>query len=438
VKIAVFGLGYVGTVTAACLAEAGHSILGIDVDADKLERLRRGESSITEAGLDELVRKGVLGGAIQVTADSLRAVLDTDLAIICVGTPSRPDDSLDTTSLRSVATQIGTALKNHPRRYLIVIRSTVLPGSISGLLLPILEAESGKKADLDFDICLNPEFMREGSSIRDFYNPPITVFGVRRPEVANQVEELYGSPPSPRFVTSIEVAEMIKCTSNAFHALKIAFANEIGALCKMMNVDGKEVMEILCADKKLNISSAYLKPGSAFGGSCLPKDLRAMEYLARHRGCDTPLIRSILPSNRIHIDRTVQLVLDAGLQPVGLFGLSFKPGSDDLRESPLVAIARSLLDRGVDLAIFDDDVNLEKIIGANRRFVLQQIPNLEQLMVPTPEALLDHSALVILGKKIPGSLECLRKIKTDCPFIVDLIGVRDYGLPEEEYSGLCW
>jgi GDP-mannose 6-dehydrogenase len=439
VRIAIFGLGYVGTVTAACLAEEGHSIFGVDTDPFQLERMRRGECPVMEEGLPELVERGIQRGAIRVTADHCQAIQESDVAIVCVGTPGFADGSQDTAAVRLVAAQIGSALKNRSGRYLIVIRSTLLPGSTSDIVIPILETESGKEVDRDIDVCLSPEFLREGTSIRDFYDPPLTVVGVRRREVAYQVKELFGSRPFPFFVTSIAVAEMVKYGGNAFHALKIAFANEIGALCKSMNIDGREVMEILCADKKLNIAAAYLEPGFAFGGSCLPKDLRALAYQAHNLGCDTPLLRSVVPSNNVHIDRAVRLVLDAARQRVGLLGLSFKPGSDDLRASPLVVLAKALLDRGLKLAVFDGDLRLEKLMGENRRFMMSQIPNLEQIMVPTAEELFRCSELVIVGKRSCGSLESLQNNAREDLWIVDLVGIRDFGIHKRaNYRGICW
>lgn len=439
VRIAVFGLGYVGTVTTACLAEEGHSLLCTDIDSAKLEKLSRGESPVLETGLSELVRKGVQRGTIRTAIDPAQAIHETDAAIICVGTPGLSDGSLDTRAVRLVAHQIGSDLKGRPGSYLIVIRSTLLPGSVSRIVIPVLETESGKKVDRDFDICLNPEFMREGSSVRDFRDPPLTVLGVRRREAADQVLQLYTSPPAPHFVTSIEVAEMIKCASNVFHALKVSFANEMGVLCRNMNMDGREVMEMLCADRKLNISRAYLEPGPAFGGSCLPKDLRAMEYLSRRVGCETPTIHSIMPSNTIHIDRMAQRAMDVGRQAVGLLGLSFKPGIDDLRESPLVELARILLDRGLDLKVFDEDVRPERLMGANRRFISRQIPELENIMVSGPEELFRHSELIIVGKLSPFALESLRKHAREDHFVLDLVGIPDVEVRERTfYSGLCW
>ena len=438
-KIAVFGLGYVGTVTAACLAEKGHSILGVEVDSVKLEKLRQGQSPVIEKGLDDLIRKGIQSKRIRVTTDSTEAIRKSDMAIVCVGTPCNADGSQNTDTIKLVAAKIGSALKNIPECYPIIIRSTLVPGTVSGSLIPILEAESGKKVDRDFDVCLNPEFMREGSAINDFYDPPLIIVGVRRPEAANQVIELHKSPDAPCFVISIETAEMIKCTCNAFHALKVAFANEIGSLSKKFDIDGREIMDILCADRKLNIAAAYLEPGFAFGGSCLPKDLKALVYHAGLLSCETPLLRSIIPSNNLHIERTLQLVADTGRRSIGLLGLSFKPGSDDLRESPLVALAKLILDKGFDLKIFDEDVQPGNLLGSNQRFILDQIPRLLEYMVESAEELFSCSELVIVGKQSAEILESLRNEIRDDLFLVDLVGISDSKIRERKnYSGICW
>jgi GDP-mannose 6-dehydrogenase len=438
-KISVFGLGYVGAVTAACLAEAGHSVIGVDVDPAKLAILRDGNSPIIEEGLSDLIRKGVLSGKIQVTSDGTQAIHDTEVSLICVGTPSRRNGSLDMAVISKVAAQIGAALKNKSSEHLIIFRSTLLPGSVSGTLIPILEQESGKKTGKGFDVCFNPEFLREGTSVKDFYNPPFTVVGLRRSEIADRVSMLYSSIQAPLMVTTIEVAEMIKCTCNSFHALKIAFANEIGTLCKFMNVDSHEVMKIFCSDNKLNIAPTYLKPGFAFGGSCLPKDLRALEYVARNFGYEMPLIKSLMPSNNLHIERAIQMVLDTGQKNVGLLGLSFKPGTDDLRESPLVILAERLLGKGLDLLIFDENVNLARLVGANKRYIETVIPHLSRLMVSSPEELFQRSSLIVVGNKSPLFLNALKSLTNNNHTIIDLVRIKDSdSRPSPKYDGLCW
>jgi GDP-mannose 6-dehydrogenase len=438
-KIAVFGLGYVGMVTAACLAEKGHSIVGVEIDREKLEKLNRGDSPIIENGLSDLVRKGIQSGQICVSSDSIRPVQETDLAIVCVGTPGQADGNLDLTYLQNVAAQIGSALKDLTRRYTVVIRSTLLPGTTSKSIIPILQDKSGKLVDRDFDVCVYPEFMREGTSIDDFYSPPLVVVGVRRSEAALPVLGLYTPPDSPLFVTSIETSEMIKCTCNAFHALKVAFANEIGSLCKHAGIDGREVMEILCADRKLNISPSYLKPAFAFGGSCLPKDVKALEYHAGQLGCQAPLLGSIIPSNRCHVEKIAREISNTGCRSIGLLGLSFKAGSDDLRESPLVALARLLLDRGFVVRILDTDIRLSSLIGANRRFIANRLPDISQCMTANVVELVHSSELIVLGKLPAGTLEQLRNVLREDHVIVDLIGIVDPCIRKRHnYIGACW
>ncbi|MBZ5496004.1 MAG: nucleotide sugar dehydrogenase [Acidobacteriia bacterium] len=438
-RISIFGLGYVGAVTAACLAQDGHAIVGVDVDPTKIAMFREGRSPIIEEGLPDLIQSGVRSGRIRVMDDGIQAIRETETSLVCVGTPNRRNGSLDSGVIQRVMAQIGAALKNDRENHLIIIRSTLLPGSVSGTLIPILEAESGKEAGRDFDICFNPEFLREGTSVKDFYNPPFTVIGTRHQAAAERVAALYRSIQSPLFITTIEAAEMIKCTCNTFHALKIAFANEIGTLCKLMNIDSHEVMKIFCADSKLNVSAAYLKPGFAFGGSCLPKDLRAMEYQARNFGYEMPLIKSILPSNNLHIERAIQTVLDTGRRNIGLLGLSFKPGTDDLRESPLVVLAERLLGKGLELLIFDENVNMAKLVGANKRYIEKEIPHLSRLMVSAPEQLFKQSSLIIVGDKSPVFARALESCTNDNHVIIDLVRINEAGLKTgANYDGICW
>ncbi len=438
-KIAVFGLGYVGMVTAACLADKGHSILGVETDPEKLDRLNRDQSPVVEDGLNELVRRGTRNGRIRIYDRGDRAIRESDMAMICVGTPGRSDGGLDTSFVHKVTEEIGSALKHVPDRYSIVIRSTLLPGTTVRQIIPVLQNASGKRVDSDFDICVYPEFMREGSSIDDFNHPPLVVMGVRRPDAALPVLGLCKSGDSPCFVTSVETAEMIKCACNSFHALKIAFANEIGSLCKSTGIDGREVMEILCADRKLNVSPAYLKPAFAFGGSCLPKDLRALELLAGSSGCDAPLLRSILGSNTRHMERTVRAIWGTGCRSVGLLGLSFKTGSDDVRESPMLALAKELLGKGLAVRIHDADVRLENLLGSNRNFLDDRLPDISRHMVASAAELVRSSDLIALGKLPGADLEELRNNLRDDQFVVDLIGIDDPRIRGfRNYIGLCW
>jgi GDP-mannose 6-dehydrogenase len=442
-RISVFGLGYVGAVTAACLASEGHDIIGVDVDPVKLDIIRSGQSPIVEEGLSELVSEGVRHGRIRVTDHAGDAIQMTEASLVCVGTPSRRNGSLDMSIACQVASEIGAALKTKMAHHLVIVRSTVLPGTVNGTLIPILEERSEKKVDVDFDVCFNPEFLREGSSVKDYYAPPFTVVGIRQPDgelrSASMVQSIYRSVQAPFLTTSMEAAEMIKCACNTFHALKIVFANEIGNLCKAMQIDSHEVMRIFCLDTKLNVSPLYLKPGFAFGGSCLPKDLRALEYQASALDQTLPVIRSILPSNTLQIEKAIQMVLDTGKKNVGLLGLSFKPGTDDLRESPLVVLAERLLGKGLQLRIYDSNVSLAKLRGANRRYIDNEIPHLSRLMVPSLAELFKSSEVLVVGNKSPEFGDALNAHTTAQHVVIDLVRIgQKPTLSNLNYQGICW
>jgi GDP-mannose 6-dehydrogenase len=438
VKISIFGMGYVGAVTAACFARDGHQVVGVDIDPTKLAMLRAGQSPIIEEGLSELITQTVRSEQLRVTQDGTEAVHETEASLVCVGTPSRRNGSLDTSVICQVATQIGSALKGKKSSHLVIVRSTMLPGTVNNTLVPLLQDASGKQADVDFDVCFNPEFLREGTSLKDFYNPPFTVVGTRQPQVASRVQPLYQRVQAPFLTTTVEAAEMIKCTCNTFHALKIAFANEIGNLCKAMNIDSHEVMRIFCSDSKLNISPTYLKPGFAFGGSCLPKDLRALEYQATTLAQALPVIRAILPSNALQIERAVEMVLDTGKRSVGMMGLSFKPGTDDLRESPLVVLAERLLGKGLELKIYDSNVSLAKLIGANKRYIEHEIPHLSRLMVSSLEDLFQRTEVIVVGNRAPEFAEALQRYATDKFTIIDLARIIPNSAQPANYHGICW
>lgn len=437
-RISIFGLGYVGAVTAACFAHDGHEIVGVDVDSIKLDIIRSGASPIVEERLSEMIKDGVGTGRIQVTSDSVEAIKATDASLICVGTPSRRNGSLDMSIVCQVSREIGAALRQKQEAHLIIVRSTVLPGTVNKTLVPILEEEAGKQVNREFDVCFNPEFLREGTSVRDFYSPPFTVVGVRRSEVAAQVQAIYQEVRAEFLTTTVEAAEMIKCACNGFHALKIAYANEIGNLCKVLNIDSHEVMRIFCADNKLNISPVYLKPGFAFGGSCLPKDLRALEYQANSLDQPLPLVRAILPSNAQQIERTARMVLDTGRKDIGLLGLSFKQGTDDLRESPLVTLAEHLIGKGLRLRIYDSNVALAKLIGANRRYVENEIPHLSRLMETSLEEVFRKAELIIIGHKTPEFAEALLAYATERHTIIDLARICNDVPPHLNYHGIAW
>ncbi|PYV44923.1 MAG: GDP-mannose dehydrogenase [Acidobacteria bacterium] len=437
-RISIFGMGYVGAVTAACFAQDGHQVVGIDIDPSKLAMLKAGQSPIIEDGLSELIVQAVQSGRLRVTQDGTTAVHETEASLVCVGTPSRRNGSLDTSVVCQVATQIGSALKEKKTPHLVIVRSTMLPGTVNNTIVPLLHGASGKHVDADFDVCFNPEFLREGTSLKDFYNPPFTVVGARQPQVASRVQPLYQRVQAPFLTTTVETAEMIKCTCNTFHALKIAFANEIGNLCKAMNIDSHEVMRIFCSDSKLNISPTYLKPGFAFGGSCLPKDLRALEYQATMLAQALPVIRAILPSNALQIERAVEMVLDTGKRRVGMMGLSFKPGTDDLRESPLVVLAERLLGKGLELKIYDSNVSLAKLIGANKRYIEHEIPHLSRLMVSSLEELFQRTEVIVVGNRAPEFAEALQRYTSDQFTVIDLARIIHNSAQPANYHGICW
>src|SRR5260221_877835 len=382
-KVSVFGLGYVGCVWAASFAADGHEVIGVDVNADKVDAVNAGRSPIVEPGLDELLSQSVAQGRLGATTDTADAVHDSDVSLLCVGTPSRRNGSLDLAYLERVSEQIGDALKNKIAYHVVVVRSTVLPGTTHDMVIPALERTSGKKYGEDFGVSVNPEFLREGTALKDFRTPPLTLVGHNHASDATGTIGLYQSIDAPLISTSIRVAEMMKYTSNTWHALKVVFANEIGNLCKKLNVDSHEVMDIFCRDQKLNLSPYYLKPGFAFGGSCLPKDVRALQYRAKELDVELPLISQILPSNRQQIQHALDQVLETGKRTVGLLGFSFKAGTDDLRESPMVILAEAVVGKGLSLQIFDKNVSMAKLVGANREYIINQIPHLSSLLCQT-------------------------------------------------------
>src|SRR2546425_5281407 len=382
-RVSVFGLGYVGSVSAASFAADGHEVIGVDVNADKVAPVNAGRSPIVEPGLDDLLRRAVSEGRLRATTSTADAIADSDVSLLCVGTPSRKNGSLDLTYLERVSEQIGAALKSKANYHVVVVRSTVLPGTTHEKVIPALERESGKKYGDGFGVSVNPEFLREGTALKDFRKPPLTLVGPTHAAEATGTIALYQAIDAPLVSTSIRVAEMMKYTSNAWHALKVCFANEIGNLCKRVGVDSHEVMDIFCRDEKLNLSAYYLKPGFAFGGSCLPKDVRALQYRAKEMDLELPGISQILTSNRLQIQHAFDEVMETGRKKIGLLGFSFKAGSDDLRESPIVILAEQLLGKGRSLCIYDKNVSLAKLVGANREYIEKQIPHLSSLLLNT-------------------------------------------------------
>ena len=436
-KISVFGLGYVGTVSAGCLAQNGHEVIGVDPVRTKVDLINAGKSPIIEADIAEIMAANVKAGRLRATSDQDQAIRDTELSFVCVGTPSQANGNLDLTYIRRVCELIGEALKNKPARHTVVIRSTILPGTMHQIVIPILEEYSGKKAGSDFGICNNPEFLREGSAVKDFNCPPKTVIGEFDRASGDLLAALYAKLDAPLIRTNIETAEMVKYVDNSWHALKIGFANEIGNLCKSFSIDAHEVMNIFCQDKKLNISPAYLLPGFAFGGSCLPKDLRALAYKAKTHDLQLPIMTSILPSNELQVARGLQLIMEGGSKRVGILGFSFKAGTDDLRESPMIEIIERLIGKGYDLRIFDKNVNLAKLVGANRDFILNRIPHISRLMVNGVDAVLDHAQTIVIGNKDPEFEGVLGRLR-DGQRLVDFVRITNRRSENGRYDGICW
>lgn len=437
-RISILGLGYVGCVSAACLAYEGHTVLGVDVNPLKVELLDSGRSPVMEPGLDEIVEGVVGSGRLQVGLDSKAAVHCSEVSLICVGTPSNENGSLNLQYVENVCREIGMALAAKQGYHVVVVRSTVLPGTVEQKLIPLLEQHSGRQAGVDFGVCMNPEFLREGSAIHDYYHPSNVVIGELDQRSGDVVEAMYGSVDAPVIRTAIPTAEMVKYASNAFHALKVVFANEIGNLCKAQSIDGQEVMEIFGKDRQLNISTAYLKPGFAFGGSCLPKDLRALLYRAKELDVECSVLKAVLPSNQKQVELGIKVVEKTGHKKVGILGLSFKPDTDDLRESPAVSLAETLLGRGYQVRIFDEKVQLPRLVGANRAFLERELPHIASLMCSSMEQLVSQSEVVVVTNGSKAYRQVLRLMNGQ-QALIDLVGIaKDNSDLPSMYEGLCW
>lgn len=435
-KISVFGIGYVGCVSAACFARAGHEVVGVDVNPTKVEIINSGASPIVEPGIGDLIRDVVKEGKLSATTDTAHAVKSTDISLVCVGTPSKPNGSLDLGHVGRVCEQIGAALADKSERHTVVIRSTMLPGSIESVAQPAIESTSGKKAGRDFGLGVNPEFLREGTSLKDFYAPPFTLIGTDDEETAKAVSGLYSGIDAPVFTTSMKTAEMVKYVCNCFHALKVSFANEIGNICKALELDSHEVMNVFCADTKLNLSSYYLKPAFAFGGSCLPKDLRAVTYKAKELDVEVPLLTAISLTNRLQIERALDMVLRTGKKRIGILGFSFKAGTDDLRESPMVTLIETLIGKGLELVIYDRDVSLARLFGANREYIEREIPHIAKLMRGSIDEVLSASDTIVIGNKSEEFRQIESRLRPD-QTVIDL--VRLFDRPSGNgYQGICW
>ncbi len=436
--VSVFGLGYVGCVTAACLADRGHDVTGVDLVESKVRLLNEGQATIVEEGIAELVHRVHAAGRLRATMSISDAVNTTSISLICVGTPTSPNGSINLAHVERVCAEIGAAIRDKAERHTVVIRSTVLPGTTREIVIPALERGSGKKAGRDFGVSMNPEFLREGTSIRDFNAPPFTIIGADDEQTGQTVAALYDGLPAPVHTVATGVAEMLKYSCNAYHGLKVGFANEIGNICKALGVDSHEVMRLFCLDTKLNVSPAYLRPGFAFGGSCLPKDLRAVTYRARQLDIATPILSATLESNERQIARAFDMVTAAGHKKVGILGLAFKEGTDDLRESPLVTLVERLIGKGHQVLIYDKQVIRARLVGSNKEFIEQEIPHIWSLVRPEMTDVLRDSDTIVIGN---GSKE-FREIEgtmRDGQIVIDL--VRAFGAKRSDghtYEGICW
>ncbi len=436
-RVSIFGLGYVGAVSAACLAERGHRVIGVDPNPQKVELINSGRAPVVEAGLGELTRKAVKERRLHATTDPESAVLGTDITFICVPTPSQANGNLDCRFIEKVCAEIGAALAAKRDHHVVVVRSTVLPGTLKSLVIPILERASGRRAGQDFGVCHNPEFLRESTAVSDFANPPKTVIAATDPQSGDLLARLYEGLPGPMIRCPTEVSEMVKYADNAWHATKITFANEIGKICKSLSIDSHAVMDIFCRDSKLNLSSYYLKPGFAFGGSCLPKDLRALTYQARSRDVSTPLLNSLMFSNREQVEHGIAMVVATRRKRVGILGFSFKAGTDDLRESPLVEVIERLIGKGFDLKLYDRNVNLAKLTGANREYIMKSIPHISRLMVASIEQVLDHADVIVIGNDDEEFSTVADRLRRD-QLVIDFVRMRQIEDRHAQYSGICW
>ncbi len=435
-KISIFGLGYVGTVSAGCLATDGHFVIGVDPNKTKVDLINQGTSPIVEKDIGEMIAAAVKNNQLRATQDVRDAVMHSEISLVCVGTPSQLNGNLDLSHVRKVCEQIGAALKDKSDFHVVVARSTMLPGSMRNVVIPALESFSGKKAGIDFGVCNNPEFLREGTAVFDYYNPPKTVIGETDTKAGELLMQLYAKMAAPLIRTGVDTAEMVKYADNTWHAVKVAFANEIGNLCKAEGIDGHKVMEIFCQDTKLNLSPYYMKPGFAFGGSCLPKDVRALMYKGKSLDIDLPLINAILPSNQRQIEKGIKMIAEKGNKKVGILGFSFKAGTDDLRESPLVNVIEYLIGKGYDLKLYDKNVNLAALTGANQDYILNHIPHISKLMAASMDEVLNFAETIVIGNGAAEFRNVPSELKSG-QVVVDLVRI----VPNQSgdrYDGICW
>jgi len=437
-RISIFGLGYVGAVSLACLARDGHEVVGVDIDRTKLDLIIAGKTPVVEEGMVELMAQVASCGKASVTTQAQQAVQDSEMSLVCVGTPSAANGSQDQSAILRLAEQLALAIRDKPQPHVVVFRSTLVPGTVEEVLRPLMEAASGKKDGEGFYLCFQPEFLREGSSIRDYDKPPLTVVGANHAYPVERLRALFGHLPCKFVQTSVRAAEMMKYSCNNFHALKITFANETARLCDALGVDAFEVMDLVCQDTQLNISRAYLRPGFAFGGSCLPKDLRATTYLAKVHDVDVPMLAGILPSNRNHLDVALNKLLATGKRSIGFIGLSFKTGTDDLRESPLVVLAEQLIGKGMVLSIFDPEVLLARLLGANRSFIEKHLPHIGGMLQADMQAVIDTSEVLVIGMSGDAVFDVLANCCRADQYVLDLVHLPNRSAIAAKVEGLCW
>ena len=436
-KVSIFGLGYVGTVSAGCLAKNNHEVIGLDPNQTKVDLINQGKTPVIEKDIGDIIKEAVTNNKLRATVDVKDAVNSSDISLICVGTPSQDNGNLDLKYVESVCQEIGKVLRDKNEFHIVVARSTMLPGSMVNTVIPILENSSGKIAGKDFGVCNNPEFLREGTAVYDFYNPPKTVIGESDEKSGDTLAILYEGMDAPLIRTDVKTAEMVKYVDNVWHALKVGFANEIGNICKKLELDGHEVMDIFCHDLKLNLSPYYLKPGYAFGGSCLPKDVRALTYKAQSLDLDLPILNAILPSNQLQIENGIKMVIEAKHKNIGILGMSFKAGTDDLRESPIVELIERLLGKGYDIRIYDRNVNIAALIGANKDYILNHIPHISNLLCDSIDEVMSHANTIVIGNGDNEFNNITTKLNSN-QSIIDLVRLSGVEVAQDQYHGICW
>lgn len=435
-KLSIFGLGYVGAVSCACFAKLGHRVIGVDINNLKVGLINAGKAPIIEKDLEKLIKEGIDSSLIEATTDGKYAIENSDISIICVGTPSQMNGSINLSHIYKVCEEIAFALAEKDAFHTIVIRSTIIPGTI-GECIKLIEELSGKKYDRDFAVVSNPEFLREGSAIEDFWHPPYTIIGADSEIARQQLKTLYEGVGAPLYFLKPEEAEIIKYASNNFHALKITFANEIGNICKELKVDGYKVMEIVSRDTKLNLSSYYLKPGFAYGGSCLPKDVRELNYKARQLDLKTPLLNSLSESNFYQIERGLQLIYNTGKRKIGVLGFSFKAGTDDLRESPIITMTETLIGKGYEVNLYDSNVFLSRLTGKNKDYIAGHVPHIAALLKSDIYEVINNSEAIVIGNNSPEFKEVIHQIDEN-KIIIDLVHLDGEKTSGGNYVGICW